>query len=184
MSGNIGNQQYTAGYFPWQNTSGTRYARNLDVYGGALIAPTDHYEINNAGNPVNYPSDVDRSLAISNCSNSGQDILTAWYTGTDVVYKHSNPNVMAFRQSQPAGVGTAAPVSASGLYPNPAVKELYVSAQAGSAYEVSDITGKQMLHGVLDNTAAVNVNGLASGLYLIQVRNRNGKVESFKFTKD
>ncbi len=183
MSGNIGNQQYTAGYFPWQNT--TRYARNVDAIGGALIAPTDHYEINNSGNPCNVPSDVDRSMALSNCSNSGQDIFSVWFNGSDIVYKHSNPNVMAFRHGQATAVGTVSGVKASGIYPNPAVKELRVSGRVeGGGYQISDVTGKRLMSGVLSNSGSIDVSTLSAGLYLIQVAGKGGVTESYKFTKE
>ncbi len=183
MNSNIGNNQYTVGYFPWQTT--TRYARAVDAITGALVAPTDHYEINNSGNPCNYPSDADQSLALSNCSNSGQDIFSVWYNGTDIVYKHSHLNVMSFRPGQTTGVGTAATVKASGIYPNPAFRELHIDGRAeGSLYQISDVTGKRLLNGMLGSKTSIDVSGLSSGLYLIQIRDKNGITESYKFTKE
>ncbi len=124
-------------------------------------------------------------LAISNCSNSGQDILSAWFNGSDIVYKHSNPNVMAFRQGQATAVGTVSGIKASGIYPNHATKELHVDGRAqGSAYAVSDVTGKRLLSGMLSGSGSIDVSPLSAGLYLIQIAGKNGTTESYKFTKE
>src|SRR5690606_33360665 len=81
----IGNDQYTGGYYDWSNTI-SNYARAIDKVTGVAIDP-DYYQINDQpmwGMPDYNLADVSRGLALSNCSNSGDYILSAWYDGEDV----------------------------------------------------------------------------------------------------
>ncbi|MBS1616429.1 MAG: hypothetical protein JST06_09975 [Bacteroidetes bacterium] len=101
FNSNIGNQQYTIGFFPWQSSSNhTRYARAVDPLTG-IMPNLDFYEVNTNGFPVNYPWDADKAMAISSCSNTGLDLFASWFNGSNVVYKHPNPNIMTFRMTKP-----------------------------------------------------------------------------------
>ncbi|MBS1616527.1 MAG: hypothetical protein JST06_10475, partial [Bacteroidetes bacterium] len=79
-AGNVGNNQYTLGFYSWQHDS--NYARHISPATGNLLNLTQCYQVNDNSSPVDYHWDLNVSMAVSNCSNTGRDILTAWYNGT------------------------------------------------------------------------------------------------------
>src|SRR5690606_20431175 len=112
-------------------------SRAIDVYTGSLS--TD-YIVNMTS--VFYPWDVNRIYAVSNCSNSGKDILTAMYNGTDIVYKVS-PNAMSYKNG-PTNVSDVRAAS-PGIYPNPALDMIYLKNAEGFMFEITDLTGREVL---------------------------------------
>jgi hypothetical protein len=123
----VGNNQYTLGFYPWQHDS--NYARHINPATGNLINTSQCYQINDNGSPVDYHWDFNVSLAVSNCSNTGRDILTAWYNGNNIVYKHSSSNAMQFRQTKPRNLAGTGVKSAYGLSP-------------GDAFTITDMQGR------------------------------------------
>ncbi|MEO6833607.1 MAG: T9SS type A sorting domain-containing protein, partial [Chitinophagaceae bacterium] len=179
FSGNIGNQQYTVGFFPWQSHTSNYYERNIDVISGTLISP-DALEVSTA--PVDYTWDAAQSFAISNSSNSGADIWSAWYSGTDVMYKLSTPNVMSFRST--LQTGTIKNPFGQSIYPNPTSKELHVDGAIGSKYRISDVTGRELKSGIVGNSHTIDVQSFATGTYLLWIKDANKKAKTSKFTKN
>ncbi len=60
-------------------------------------------------------------------------------------------------------------IAALGVWPNPARNELFVDpAPQGSAWMISDLSGRLLLSGMLEQNA-IELNDLAPGMYLIQV---------------
>lgn len=179
-TGNIGNRQYTTGMYPWQHDS--VYARDVDVTTGNLITSTACYVMNSPSSPVVYPWDVNQCLSIANSSNSGQDIISAWHNGTDVVYKRSQANTtMAFRMANPMAVGNTAN-TAKRLYPNPAHDNLNYTGDAGLPFTVTDVTGKVILSGT-HSAKGIDISGLSNGIYLLNTQVEGAKAETIKFTK-
>ncbi|MEO6833623.1 MAG: hypothetical protein ABI169_15560, partial [Chitinophagaceae bacterium] len=86
---NIGNRQYTAGYYPWGTPY--NYSRDISAATGNIITPSP-YVINTTSQPVEYWWDVNQSLSLSNCSNSGKDLLAVWADTFGIVYKYSPSN--------------------------------------------------------------------------------------------
>jgi hypothetical protein len=72
------------------------------------------------------------------------------------------------------GINEAGVLVASSLYPNPAAEVVTVDlgANLGAAsYTVSDLTGRVVLIGNLNNTrTSIQVNGFPSGLYTVTLR--------------
>lgn len=180
FNSNIGNQQYTVGFFPWQSHTSNYYERNINPFTGLFISP-DAFEVSTT--PVDYTWDVAQSFAISNSSNSGADIWSAWYSGTDIMYKLSTPNVMAFRPTA-LQTGTIKNPFGQHIYPNPVNSNLQIDGAMGSEYRISDITGRQMTKGSLGSSNTVDVHNYAPGTYLLWLKDATGKEKTTKFTKN
>ncbi|MBS1629866.1 MAG: T9SS type A sorting domain-containing protein [Bacteroidetes bacterium] len=164
MSSDLGNQQYTIGFFPRTKTDLTEIAWTTNA---GLVS--SNYYIPNCG-MVNYPWDAARSMAVTSCSNSGLNLLTAWYDGMDIVYKES-PNAMVFKPGQSTGVGYTTNSSGTlSIWPNPANDELRLGgARAGSAYQILDLSGRQVQAGSVGKYLTVSVHSLVPGSYLLQI---------------
>ncbi len=179
-SANVGNRQYTVGFYPWQHDS--LYARDINISTGQLITPSAVYQVNN--DTVTYHWDRAINYAISNCSNTGKDIFAAWYNGRNVVYKYSSANAMLFRQLSANASTVPANAQTSWVSPNPASDRLQIQTTSGSTYIISDIAGKVLLSGrVQMGKTSVDVSSLVSGLYLIRLQQASGSVTNLKFNK-
>jgi len=137
-SGDIGNTQYTTGYYPQDYNNQGLFP---DIFSHAVDATTGavsiDYQVNTSS--VIYPWDVNRAYAVSNSSNSGFDILSAYFNGNDIVYKVSG-NTMAYKLGN-NNESSEIKVQAS-LYPNPSKDELHIQGVTGGKYVINDITGK------------------------------------------
>lgn len=63
------------------------------------------------------------------------------------------------------------------LYPNPVKDVLNISSPESlnnAATEIFDITGRQILHGKLNNNT-INVSSLPTGIYIVKIGNRSGR---------
>ena len=182
-SPNIGNQQYTVGFYPWQHDS--IYARDVSAMTGTLLTPVQCYQINSVGAPLDYNWDLNQSLAVSNCSNSGRDLLSAWCDGANMVYKYSSPNVMAFKPGRSTSVNLAGNARSGGApYPNPVKDMLFVSGSGQSDYTVIDIAGRVLLRGTCAAAGPIDVSRLHPGIYLLRTSKHGNPLESVKFTKE
>ncbi len=169
-STDIGNTQYTVGFFPWAHDS--NYARHVLPLTGQLITPFQCYQVNDATSPIGYHWDLNESMSVTNCSNTGMNIMTAWYNGTNIVYKYSSSNMMQFRQTKPNGMASAAnaPRSAYGL-------------AAGGDYSILDMNGKVVQRGQADGSGNIQTGDLAAGMYLLRFVTNEGQTKAVKFTK-
>ena len=75
--------------------------------------------------------------------------------------------------------------AALSVYPNPAAgSKLHVKGTAaGSAYRIVSLAGISVARGVVNESKQINVNGLASGIYSLQVVSAHGAVKSVMFVK-
>ncbi len=87
--------------------------------------------------------------------------LTAW-PANGTVYKFSLPNV---------GQGELQTINVS-LYPNPAVSELRINAEAGKVYDVHllDMSGQVVKRDVLRVGQPMSLVGTPAGVYLVKLR--------------
>src|SRR5690606_6723655 len=146
FSGDIGNQQYTTGFFP--RTATDIYERSIDPFTGGV--DSRWWQVNCS--PANYNWDEARTMAVSNCSNSGLNLLTAWFDGANILYKES-PNAMAFKTTGTANVYGAR----LAIYPNPVADKMHIQGVQDSEYRISDITGKNVLRGALPSNGTIEV---------------------------
>jgi 1,4-alpha-glucan branching enzyme len=55
------------------------------------------------------------------------------------------------------------------VYPNPTAEYLYLSTSGGGIYQITDISGKQVMEGSFDTGHTINIGVLESGIYTIQI---------------
>lgn len=178
FSTDLGNQQYTVSFHPWARSA--FYNRSINPYSG--IEDSHWWEVNDSiANPNAYHWDASRSTAVSNCSNSGLNLLTAWYDGTNIVYKES-PNSMVFKQSP-----TVVPMPAKGsrvtVWPNPVADVLHISGPDDTQYRLSDVMGKAIQQGKLNPGTTLHLGTLPDGIYLLTLIEANGMKTTQRITK-
>ncbi len=184
---NIGNLQYTVGFYPWGKSGGATpspynhvYERQIDYSTGTFFN-TNTFQASTT--PVNFYWDINRNMAISNTSNYGADILSAWYNGTDIVWKLSTPDVMAFRQAAVANSGKGLEVSLS-LAPMPAADAIRINGlNAETSYSVTDITGRVLIQGRTGPGQAINLAALPQGHYALKFSVEQQPARSLPFAK-
>ncbi len=70
-----------------------------------------------------------------------------------------------------------------GMYPNPADNFVYFTATNLKNYKVIDALGRTISQGVFTDDASINVSSLNQGLYLVNVFDGSGKIQTFKLLK-
>lgn len=175
FTGDIGNRFYTVGYFPWA-TDHFMYARHIDGVTG--IDDPNYYQINQG--PVDYlnyyKADASKSLALTNCSNTGQGQYAAWYDAMGNILDKTNMGTTP--QFKTTGVSGINPPAAGGLFPNPVTDKLFLPE--GGRYTIYDIKGAVVLHGTTEAARAISTTALPAGTYLIRYGDDPvGKRQSF-----
>ena len=145
----------------------------------AVSIPGMTSELQVDNNSVNYDWDVNRIYAVSTSSNSGFNILSAYYDGGNILYKES-PNSWVYKPGSTGIQETSH--SKIGLYPNPANDKLFITRAPKASYEISDVTGKVVGMGK-NQSIGIDVAELPSGLYFIKVIQEDKAVTSLKFAK-
>lgn len=175
--GNIGNQVYSMGMLV--NGTGHFYGRQIDINGGTFPGTpggNDYFEINQ--NPV---SGWSTPLALTSSSNSGFDLLSAWFDGSQINRKFSG-NVFAFKNA--TNVSTVGKTEMFTLSPNPAQNMISIKGTGKADYAIRDITGRLVGHGTLNGyETIVNISDFSKGMYLINIY-ENGNVHTSKFVKE
>lgn len=172
----IGNLQYTAGFYPRQLD--TIHERSISAATGAV--DPRWWNVNCPSDPVNYHWDAARSVAVTNCSNTGLNLLTAWYDGANIQYKES-PNTMLFRQ-QPTGIETAQ-TSRLSISPNPVTHSLQLRDAANARFRICDMTGRELIKGTVPANGLVVTENLSIGLYLLEITKNDGNTQATRFVK-
>ncbi len=184
----LGNKQYTAGIYQW--ASQNLYAREIDANVGIITNP-NYYQINT--NPMGaWPSpgeyclaDASKTLALSNCSNTGEYLLSAWYDGHDAgngtggaIWMKLSPNTtpMVFKATSLDNIQSGNDLT---IYPNPAKDRAYLPKKG--TYQVYDMKGQQVLEVTIANDNTIDVSALPIGLYIIRTVEGNSV---YRFTKE
>ncbi|HTM64854.1 MAG TPA: T9SS type A sorting domain-containing protein [Flavipsychrobacter sp.] len=174
----IGNRQYTVGYFPRQTRQ--LYARVVDAVTGIETRP--YYQINNTtlfDYPTYYEADVAKSLAISNCSNSGRGTLSVWYDGNQNMFQKLSMSVSV--QFKATGVEDVVNGEHGKLYPNPSTD--YIRLNEIGVYKIYDMQGRLIMNGEKKTEAeTINVEKLPAGAYMLQLQTESGK-DNYPFIK-
>ncbi|MDP4204350.1 MAG: T9SS type A sorting domain-containing protein, partial [Bacteroidota bacterium] len=63
------------------------------------------------------------------------------------------------------------------IYPNPVDDRLYIKGVDEGEIAVYDMGGCKVIAAILANAQAVDVSGLAKGVYTVRITTPNGKVE-------
>jgi hypothetical protein len=176
FSSDLGNTQYTTSYNP--HVLHNFYNRIISPFTG--VEDSRWWEVVDSNvNPVVYNWDASRSTAISNCSNSGLNLLTAWFDGTNIVYKES-PNTNAYKST---GV-TSALQSKARIYPNPVKTNLQISNADNMDYQLVDVTGRTVKSGIVKHDAILDMGSLQQGFYMIQLSKDGTIQQTLKLTKE
>jgi len=178
MGNFIGNTQYTTGFFPRQVQR--LYSRSVDAFTGIETKPC--YQISNStvyDVPTYAESDAAKSLAISNCSNSGRFTLSVWYDGNlNMFQKLSTSNTVQFKTT---GVEDIANGETGKLYPNPATD--YIRLSETGNYKIYDMQGRLVMNGEKKAaTETINIEKLPTGNYMVQVQTQAG-IMNYNFVK-
>ncbi|MBS1614531.1 MAG: T9SS type A sorting domain-containing protein [Bacteroidetes bacterium] len=176
-SSDLGNTQYTTSFHLWGGTD--LYHRSIDPFTG--LTDSRWWQVLDASIPDNYHWDASRSTAISNCSNSGLNLLTAWYDATNIMYKES-PNSMVFKNS-PTMVHTPSGRGDIEAWPNPATDVLYLNNTRAIHYSLADMTGRRLMEGNGHASARLDISSMAKGLYLLTVAPAEGNTQTLKIVK-
>ncbi|MBS1614683.1 MAG: T9SS type A sorting domain-containing protein [Bacteroidetes bacterium] len=173
---NIGNNQYTAGYYPWGTS--WNYSRDINRL-TANISPSP-YVINDSSQHVSYYWDMNQSLSLANCSNSGKDLFAVWADTFGIVSKLSTSNSgTVWRMIKPRTTQAGA-----GVYPNPAGSWISMTDNAAlSSYDICDATGRVVRKGsTLASGEMINLDGLVHGFHLLHAQRKDGVMSNYKFT--
>jgi hypothetical protein len=71
----------------------------------------------------------------------------------------------------------------SAVWPNPATDAVHFSADKGSTFTISDLTGRTVVSGTAVETNDVSIKDLPAGMYLLKRSFGDDKAETIKFTK-
>ncbi|MBS1643577.1 MAG: T9SS type A sorting domain-containing protein, partial [Bacteroidetes bacterium] len=175
-STNIGNRQYTAGYYPWGTPN--NFSRDISVATGGIITSAP-YVINDITQPVENWWDNNQSLSLSNSSNSGRDLLAAWSDTLGIVYKYSSTNTgTTWRILPKAQAGTMT------VFPNPMQETLYLNAtETGTQYSIQNAAGNLLQSGKNIEAKGIDISRLPAGSYILRTQEANGSTNQNKFIK-
>lgn len=72
------------------------------------------------------------------------------------------------------------------FYPNPFLDKINITTKSNELAEVKlfDVTGRKIFHQSFKNSISVNTEQLAKGIYLYEVRHKNGVIKKGKVVKD
>ncbi len=177
ISGDIGNTQYTTGFYDWF-TKQNIYSRAIDVNSGWTVDP-NFYQVNNK--PLfNVTWDIPHIYAVSNCSNSGYGLLSAYTTDKStggVIYKYSG-NIFQYKPTTIKPIDTKLQWV---LYPNPATSQLQITGlKTVTNYTISSMIGTKLQSG--NTLGSIDIASLPSGIYSLILQNGTRK-EVFNFLK-
>jgi len=92
---------------------------------------------------------------------------------TDLVYIDN----VSMKQAPVISVPSNGAASSLSIYPNPANGTVYIDTKVGSVVNIYNVTGKLVASKVTNaSTESIDVSGLASGLYLINVGNQSERL--------
>jgi len=104
-------------------------------------------------------------------------------TGSDST-TYSDTISIAISQIKPTAVKVLK--NQTGIYPNPASKELFLQNMNGSSFEVFDASGKLVIIGQTGqsgSTQKIDISKLYEGIYTLKVLQTNNQSSSYRFIK-
>ncbi len=177
ISVDVGNTQYTTGFYDWF-TKQNIYSRAIDVNSGWTIDP-NFYQVNNKP-LINVTWDLPHIYAVSNSSNSGYGLLSAYTADNStggVKYKYSG-NVFQYKT---ASINPTATKLQWILYPNPATNQLTITGlKEHASYTIYNMVGSVLQEG--NTLGNVNLSSLPSGSYSITLK-AGSRIETKRFVK-
>jgi hypothetical protein len=177
-AGNICNKNYNIG---WYNKKAGFLTQAIDASTGAIsLAFPDYYKANVMPWPFVW-SKV--PIAITSCSNSGNDLFTGWWNEAGQIFFKLKPGVSVYRPSAPTGIANVINGNEFSIYPNPATNKLTVKGLAKADYRIVSILGQVVGSGNINNDEfPIDISGLSSGTYSLSLFSE-GESQSVKFIK-
>lgn len=167
----VGNNYYTLG---WKTNGSNNLSQYVEATSGGRKLPTSTYFNINAGTA----GSAGLPIALSSTTNTGDNILSVWYDGTNIMYKITS-NSSGYK---PLINNNAEPLQSFEIYPNPASDILHVKGDGQLKYLITDITGRSLQEGDIQDEI-VDIKNLAAGCYIINITNDREYKQSIKFIK-
>lgn len=177
-SNNICNRNYNIG---WYNRKAGFMTQVIDAYTGAISTGMPDYYVANMIPLTFWGSKV--PIALSSCSNSGNDLFTGWWNEANRIYFKLKPGITVYRPSAPTGIANIINGKEFSLYPNPAKDRLTVKGISKADYRIINIVGQAVGHGTIDKEEyQIDISNLSSGSYSMILSNEAENC-SVKFVK-
>lgn len=180
----IGNHQYTTAWYDF-GTSYDVYSQDVAFTTGLPVSSSDYYKVSNSSFTDPYinaagTGSKNSSIAISNSTNDGYGLLTAYFDGEYMVYKYSSTgtNTYNFKPTRIQKVVS----KTFGIYPNPASDRINITGSEGNDYNILDMMGRTQLSGTLFDNGDIDISSLASGLHLVELEDK-GEKKTTRFVK-
>lgn len=117
-------------------------------------------------------------LCISTSFNDTRYNLVAWCNNlTDFFFKFTG-NPIVFKQAN----GATTMEENISVSPNPASNHINVSG-AADRYELTDMQGRSLLSGALPGNKQIDINGIATGMYILKLYQQDKNVLTYKIIK-
>ncbi|KAA5534509.1 T9SS type A sorting domain-containing protein [Taibaiella lutea] len=177
-SGNICNKNYNIG---WYNQKVGFMTQAIDASTGAISTSfPDYYKANAI--PWGFVwSKV--PIAITSCSNSGNDLFTGWWNEANKIFFKLKPGISVYRPAPPTGIANIMNGKEFSVYPNPATYRLTVRGITKADYRIVNILGQVVGSGIINRDEyPVDLSGLSSGTYSLTLFNE-GESQSVQFIK-
>jgi hypothetical protein len=166
--GNICNKNYNIG---WYNQKVNFLTQVIDASTGAIsLSDPDYYKANML--PWTFPASK-VPIAITSCSNSGNDLFTGWWNEANKIFFKLKPGITVYRPA-PTGIGNVVNDINVSLYPNPATDRIVVKGLTQADYRIVNILGQVVGTGIINQDAyQIDISKLAAGSYSLSLSNGN-----------
>jgi hypothetical protein len=106
--------------------------------------------------------------------------------GIDLIYCYIDDVSLIKIESCFTGRNELSANSLINIYPNPVFNNLNIKASGIDVNELTlyDITSQKLLQHTFSNSTSINTERLAKGIYIYEVRNRNGLMQNGKIVKE
>lgn len=188
----IGNDFFTVSYYADDITldpNGSYFTNSVDILGGTSSTYTNYMGINDNSLLQPFNSISQPRIAVTSCSNTGNDLYTVWYEGSngpsngDLKFKYNNTNLnynYKTANSTPANIVSSQDYK---LAPNPAKNVMEVYGVADGSYTITDMMGRIVKSGSMSNNISqLDVSNLQTGNYILNIT-ENKKTQHLKFVK-
>lgn len=192
----------TSGNVLWSKKTGDNF---LDIVMGGTLTPDNHVALTGRWNVPTAQDEMfilkDSLDATLRCLSDTINIPSSPMVFTESVYTMitiTGGNSLAFSFTSgnpgiestvcaPNGLSEMEPgINEINLYPNPFSNSLNISNSSGelSVVILYDITSRKLLQKSFLNSTSLNTQQLAKGIYLYEIRNKNGVIKKGKVVKD
>lgn len=133
---------------------------------------------------VIYHTNNGGSSWISDVSGTTNNLNSVFYIGSNTAVVVGAGGVI-LKNTNVAGLDEPASIAAVQIYPNPASDKIVVESKAGQgmAYEIYDVSGRQLLSGSLVSKSEIDITSLSKGIYQLKLTSGNESTVR-KFVKE